>query len=66
MFKGVDVSCVGRGGCSVLVRRNMSSDLGGGGDVAAPNRYKEKEAMIREAQKMVRQLYKEGFYQVPT
>lgn len=48
-----------------MVRRNMSG-LGEGGDVDTPNRYKEREAMIREAQQMVRKLYKEGFYQVPT
>lgn len=47
-------------------RRHMSSDSMAGGSEPPKSKYMEKEAMIREAQKAVRDFYKEGAYQVPT
>lgn len=67
VFHSLPLNATVRGGGSILVRRCMSSGSvagAGGGDSSAPSKYMEKEAQIRESQKMVRTLYKEGSYQV--
>ncbi|CAM9801210.1 unnamed protein product [Sphacelaria rigidula] len=66
VFHSLPLNATVRGGGSILVRRCMSSGSvagAGGGDSSAPSKYMEKEAQIRESQKMVRTLYKEGSYQ---
>lgn len=67
VFNSLPFKATLKGGGSIVVRRCMSSGSAagtGGVDGSPPSKYMEKEAQIRESQKMVRELYKEGSYQV--